>query len=264
MTDTLEAKSLWYKYKTQVWSAECEQTYAVHNIVRTFRALHGMKEFAYLSVPITSGIELYACLERAYDINDPLREFLTRPASSHDKRDASPEYDDIMASTIDYNYRKGYEFLKELQKRTDSPILHPADLVPRGHKWEQAHFQALWLTLIAENSTSLHMSPQWEFSTGAVEEFTHVYQLRLGLPEGEPGGSPFYNTQQSYQDARERMRSIDVLDPEGNPLSIEAGIEQITSAISWVENNRFNTDRLTSAVELLEWTQQRIAEGFYQ
>ena len=160
MTDkTLESISLWYKYKIKVWLEKSEQTAVVHNIMRVLRAIHNSGNLAYVSVPITSGIFLYN-----------LR--LERPLMKKEVQ---------VKMAIEHNYRTGWDLVDEIRNRRDCPILYPADLIPVHQEWEQAHFQALWLSIIAEKCTELHMSEGWEYSNGGSEEFVHVWQLKLGL-----------------------------------------------------------------------------------
>lgn len=238
--ETLESKSLWYRYKTRVWLQVSGQTMVVHNTMRVLRAIHNSGELAYISVPITSGKFLYEL---------KLRHPLMRKKAQ-------------INAAIEHNYRMGWDFVKDLQQRRDCPILYPADMVPVHQQWEQAHFQALWLSIIAEKCTEVHMSEGWEYSNGGSEEFTHVIQLQLGIPRHE--SLIFFNTKEKEETERERMRSIKTYDHQGNPLTLDDGIRAIEGSLSWIKNQGFEAKTLENCLQLLRWTDNMLSEGFYQ
>ncbi len=215
--ETFESQSLWYQYKTKVWLEKSEQTDVVHNIMRVLRAIHNSGEIAYVSVPVTSGRFLYDLM-------------LSRPSMSKA---------DLIEAAIAHNYRKGWNFVEDIRKRRDCPILYPADLIPAHQEWEQEHFQALWLSIIAEKSTEVHMAEGWAFSNGATEEFTHVWQLRLGLPKHPQ--LTFYNTKENEESEKERMKNIKVYDHDGNLMSIDDGIQALHDALGWLGRYNFRT-----------------------
>lgn len=239
-TGSLEENSLWYRYKTEVWSQTSEQERTVHNIMRVLRGIRNFGDLAYVSVPITSGRFMYG-------------QRLEKP---------SVEARDLLEEAISHNYAQGWEFIEELQKRRDCPIVYPADLVPAHHRWENSHFQSLWLSVIGEKCTEVHMGNGWEYSNGAVEEFVHTMQLRLGIPRHPD--FVFYNTKEDEQKERERMRNIRVYDHLGNQIAIESGIDTIEDSIDWIQGNGFDARRLNTSHDLLVWTKQMIDAGFYQ
>ena len=230
--------------------------------MRTLRSIHNQSELAYISVPITSGKTLYDELLKT-TVSEESRNFLTGPASSLVKSMRIPEYNEIIERVISINRRKGLEFLDELKGRLEKPILFPGDLYPRGESWSNDDFQALWMTLIGEKCSEIHMCKGWEYSNGATEEFTHAYQLRLGIPKSLDT-SPFFNTKEREKDERERMRNIQVYNHEGKSLSIEEGMTKINKILPLLKENLFNTQSLESSISLLEWTSEMITQGFYQ
>lgn len=238
-TATLESQSLWHKYKTQVWLEESEQTAVVHNVMRVLRAFRNTRNLAYVSVPITSGRFLYN-----------LR--LERPLM---KKDAQ------VKAAIEHNYSAGWDFVEDLEKRTSFPILYPADLIPVHQQWEQAHFQALWLSIIAEKCTEVHMSAGWEFSNGGSEEFAHVWQLKLGLPRHPD--LVFYNTKETEESERERMRNIKVFDHMGRLMTIDDGIWNLRDSLAWLKENNFEAKTLENCLQLLLETRDMLNAGVY-
>ncbi len=241
MADSLlESQSLWYRYKTGVWLEESNQSAVVHNIMRVLRAFHYRGKMAYVSVPITSGRYLYN-----------LR--LEQPQLSKERQ---------LEIAIWDNYRFGLKFVEELQHRTTHPILYPADLTPVHQQWEQAHFQALWLSIIAEKCTELHMSEGWEFSNGGSEEFTHVWQLKLGLPKHKD--LVFYNTKESEESERERMKNIVVYNHKGELLSISDGINAIFRSREWLAEHNLVSEKLEHCFDILCKTKELLELGFYQ
>jgi hypothetical protein len=236
----LESHSLWFRYKSEVWPEESPQRDVVHNMMRVLRSIR-FKRFAYVSAPITSGKFLY-------ELQLKKRCFVAK--------------EQLMEEAIAHNYLAGWQLVEDLRKRRDCPILYPADLVPVHQQWEQSHFQALWLNIIAELCTEIHMCEGWELSNGGVEEFTHVMQLRLGLP-AHPD-LIFYNTKGSEAVERERMKNIAVYDHRGKIIPLQEGMKLIERAASWMRDRGFDTARLKSSLTLLRWTDTMIRQGFYQ
>lgn len=237
---TLESQSLWYRYKTAVWLSDSEQTAVVHNIMRVLRAIRNYGDLAYVSVPITSGKFLYEL---------KLRHPLMRK-------------EEQIKRAIEHNYNAGWDLVEELQVRRNCSILYPADLVPVHQQWEQVHFQALWLSIISEKCTELHMSEAWEYSNGGSEEFVHAWQLKLGLPRHKD--LAFFNTKETEEAERERMRNIRVYDHNGNPLLVEDGIAALERAAFWLNRNDFEPKTIQNSRKLLSWTREMIKAGFYQ
>lgn len=223
-TYALQEQSLWASYKRAVWNQSNELSATIHNAMRVLRAIHNSGELAYTSVPITSGRYLYEqSLAGKLDIEE------------------------VMA----HNYFVGWQFVEELIQRLPHPILYPADLTPINQQWEQAHFQALWLSIIAEKATELHMADGWEYSNGGCEEFTHVMQLRLGPPEAE-GELIFYNTKEDETAERRRMQNIRVFNQKGERLELETGIGLIQGALSWLRHHGFTAPKIEHCLELLQ------------
>ena len=135
-------------------------------------------------------------------------------------------------------------------------------------RWEQPHFQTLWLEIIAEKATELHMEDRWEYGSGCIEEFTHAMQLRLGLPQHKD--LTFYNTKGNEVDERKRMRSIRVFDHLGNPLTIDNGIEAVGESLNWLRGYsgwrvfRDFATGMEGRLNLLQWTKEQLDRGFYQ
>ena len=236
----LEQNSLWLQYKSQVWLQESPQRDVVHNTIRFLRSIRNSQRLAYVIVPITTG-KFYYDLQRE------------RPTTALDAlRDAA----------FAHNYQIGWDLVKKLQSRLDCPIVYPADLMPIHQQWEQTHFQALWLEIISELCTEVHMCEGWEFSNGGTEEFVHVMQLRLGLPKHHD--LVFWNTKNNEVAERERMKNIAVYNHLGDTISLQDGMSLIRTALAWVRRHGFNARTLERSLELLSWTGDMIRTGFYQ
>jgi hypothetical protein len=237
----LEDKSLWYRYKTDVWLRDTPEAAVVHNIMRVLRSIHNHHGLGYISMPITSGKTLYDLIQE------------------HPRIRTS----DLCEKAFDQNYCRSVEFLDELKRTKALPVILPAEMTPARQHWEQPVFMALWLSIIAEQCTEVYMAEDWQYSNGACEEFTHVMQLRLGIPRHKD--LLFFRTGSGTEDTqRERMRRIAVYDRSYSPISIEQGIKAIEKAARWVKSRGFGQGRLEKCVELLYWTREKIAEGFYQ
>ena len=236
----LDQQSLWLQYKRAVWNTGAAPASAVHNIMRVIRAIRNAGELAYISVPITTGRRLYE-LRRNLNLSEPER----------------------LELAIAHNYLIGWEFTERLVGRLDCPVLFPADMTPAHQIWDQADFQALWLSIIAEKCTQLHLVDGWQFSNGGCEEFTHVMQLRLGLPS-TVGDLIFYNTKEDEAAERERMRSIRVYDHHGRALDIDDGIRLMNEALRWIGRHSFSAPKIERCLELLLTTKKLLAAGFYQ
>jgi hypothetical protein len=247
---TLEDISLWYKYKTEVWPKDSPQSITVHNIMRVLRSMHNTQDLAYISTPITSSKAFY---ERLWL---KLGNF---PWSQETRKKVEKE---IREDLMDDNYVVGYDFEQKLEKRIGYPIIFPADLIPARQEWEQVHFQALWLSIISEKATEVHMNKGWEYSNGCCEEFVHAMQLRLGLPEGS--GLFFYNTKETEENNRERMRNIRTHDFQGRNISIDGGLRAMEKSSKWIKTTGSKAEKIDRCRKLLAETGELIEQGFYQ
>jgi hypothetical protein len=238
---TLESKSLWFHYKTKVWPEESPQRDVVHNAMRIFRSIRGFQKLGYASIPITTGPDFYELCRW------------------HPKTPKSV----LLDRAISTNFNRGLAFSERLIEHRRHPILFPANFEPAHQEWEQPHFQALWLEIISEMCTSLHLGDGWHLSNGCVEEYVHVMQLRLGLPDHSH--LLFYNTKGHEADERERMRNIKVYQGDSDrEFPIEHGLSVIETAVTWLKRNNFAFERMETALELLKWTDRMIKQGFYQ
>jgi hypothetical protein len=213
----LENISLWYGYKTRVWLDQSSpQTNIVHNIMRTLRSIRA--NFNYVSTPITSGEVLY-----------------------------SNRYSN-MQDVIAHNIYEGTKFADELKDINN--ILLPSDLTPTDYyKWEQDHFQALWLSVIAEKCINVYMNNGWEYSNGCSEELVHAFQLKLGIPKHKD--LAFFNTKESYDESLNRMKNINVYDRNRNLITIDSAIDLMNNSISVLEKKNINQPKLKRARDLL-------------
>ena len=208
--------------------------------MRTLRSVNGLTRLAYVSVPITSG-ELY--YERI--INNPF-----------------VEKDAVTKQVIPLNYEAGHSLVQDVVRRRGCPVVYPADLIPVHQQWEQADFQALWLSIIGEMVTEVHMSRGWACSNGCAEEFASVMQLRLGVPKHHD--LIFFNTKGREEDERLRMRSIQVFDHRGKVITLEEGREAISKSVVWLEGHGIPYGRLLHCVTALDITKTMLRDGFYQ
>ena len=235
----LEKHSLWYKYKTKVWGEDSPQSAVVHNAMRILRSIQNIGDIAYASAPVTTGKKYYEKL------------FSHKMLKS-----------EALEKAIEENYMDGYLFVRNLIERLDIPVINPGDLAPTRQEWEQDHFMALWLSIIAEKCTEHHMSDEWEYSIGCAQEFVHTYQLRLGMPRHKH--IPFWNTKEHKESEKERMRNIQVYDAQGNPISLKDGYEAIKEALGYIHEHDYHAPTLVRCLELLDWTGDMIEKGFYQ
>ncbi|MDP3645724.1 MAG: hypothetical protein Q8R25_01420 [bacterium] len=236
----LEAHSLWYKYKTAVWGRESPESATIHNTMRTLRAIRHRGSLAYVSVPITSGIYYYELK-------------LLAPRAPKQE---------LMQTVINYNYHLGWTQVEKITERRRCSVLYPADLVPARQRWQQEDFQALWLSIIAEFCTEVHMCEGWNFSNGGIEELIHTFQLQLGVPTHET--MIFFNTKEDEATERDRMRRIAIFDHQGQPITMSEAALAIEVAIAWLKKNGFPTDHLTNCLATLLWTREMIDRKFYQ
>jgi len=247
--DSLESKSLWFKYKSAVWPLESqdskdERSVGVHNILRIVRSIRSEEGLAYASSPVTTGKVMYN-LQRKYEVyRGPLFNRV------------------ILEPAMTLNYANAVEFVQSLEKIVTKPIIFPADMTPAWQEWEQAHFQALWLSIISEKCSEVYMSKDWEYSNGASEEFTHAMQLKLGRPKSDK--LIFYNTKEDFDKSLDRMKNIKVYDYSGKPLSIDDGIIALEKSIGEIKGWKFNAPKLENCLNLLYWTKNKLDEGFYQ
>ena len=106
------------------------------------------------------------------------------------------------------------------------------------------------------------MSEGWEYSDGGSEEFTHAMQLRLGLPRH--GQLAFFNTKESEEAERKRMRDIMVYNHVGKPIRLQDGMYAIETSLAWLKEHGLESKKLQKNLELLGWTEDMLDQGFYQ
>lgn len=242
LDDPLELHSLWCKYKKAVWGRQTPESATIHNTMRALRSIRHGGPLAYISVPITSGKKYYELLLDAPEMDKKL----------------------LMQEVIGHNYRLGWIQAEKVANRRKCSVLYPADLVPARQKWQQEDFQALWLSIIAEFCTEMHMCDGWNFSNGGIEELIHVFQLKLGEPHSGSLSSPFYNTKGDHEKELDRMRNIAVFDHEGHPITMEDAHRGILAAQLWLAGHGFSTAHHVRCLEILEWTRMKLENGFYQ
>lgn len=216
MNNTIQNTSLWMLYKGKVWEENSPQTAIVHNILRVLRSIR--TEFNYISTPITSGKVMY---ENNYDINN----------------------------IIAINILDGLNFADEL--KTVENILLPAELMPTDHyKWEQEHFQALWLSIIAEKCKNIYMNDGWEYSNGCAEELVHTFQLRLGPPKHKT--LAFFNTKEEEKKSIERMKSIRVFNRNKEEIFPQDALDMLNISIQKLDEKNVQPHKLIRARNYLE------------
>ena len=242
LDDPLEAHSLWYKYKMTVWGRESPESATIHNIMRTLRSIRHAGPLAYISVPITSGLYYYEQKLVHPEMNKGL----------------------LMQDVMNHNYRVGWSQVKMVIERRRCSVLYPADLIPARQKWQQEDFQALWLSIIAEFCTEVHMCKGWNFSNGGIEELIHTFQLRLGEPYSGSFGWPFYNTKGDHKQELDRMRRIAIFDYNGQSIDMDVATLEIEEASVWLRLHGFPTDHHQRCLAILLWTRDMIKGGFYQ
>ena len=236
----LEQISLWHRYKTRVWFEESETSKTVHNIMRLLRAVRFYGHVEYLSIPVTSGKVLYN---------------LMRDQPQKTKGE-------LIGTAIVENHALGFNEIGKLRNVISHPVIFPADLTPVHQKWEQAHFQALWLSIIAEFCTIVRMVKGWEYSNGACEELTHSFQLKLGIPKHP--GMVFFNTKGDERVERARMRAIKVIDHNGKPITISDAIQKMQHAVEWITMSGFSAPNIEECIALLRIVRKKILLGIYQ
>jgi hypothetical protein len=62
------------------------------------------------------------------------------------------------------------------------------------------------------------------------------------------------------------MREIELYDHHGQILSLNDGVTAIGKALSWLNRKGFSQRQkvLKDCLDLLDWTDKKIKEGFYQ
>lgn len=242
---TLENISLWHKYKTACWPttkktedpeekglSEVERT--IHNAMRLVRSFY-TPSLGYINCPISSGKAMYDMIEE-----EPLLRHMPQ---------------ELQSRTINENFVRGYTHFDEL-KKTGKNLLFPALFSPAHQRWEQPEFQALWLNIIAEKVTTLYPVDDWEYSTGAAEEFTHAYQLKLGAPKSK--NHEFRGREEDL----ERWNQLNVIDARGEEISLEQGLAMIDQAIVYIKERYAIPERLINCRNVLEQTGELLTKGF--
>lgn len=144
----LEEISLWYRYEAGICGDESYLVDTIHDLPNVLRCVTNFPDLlAYVSMPFSSGKRLYDRILQTGEDSRGLRD-----------------------SVIKENYQYTLEFVSVLRKNLPYPVVFPGNFMPIDLQWEQKHFMALWLGIIAERVSELRMMPDWEFSNGCSED----------------------------------------------------------------------------------------------
>lgn len=193
-----------------------------HNILRVLRSMKNVKQLAYISSPITTGLEYYN-LKKAGEKVD---------------------YKKLIENNV-------FRMEDELYKAGGIEMLIPARFTPVVMDWEQEHFMYLWYSTIGEICTEVRFVKNWEYSNGCVQEFAHAKQLTLGVPPSQQHGI-YINTNETYEHNDSRMRNMTTRHIQGAFIYTEEAINLITNAKKVINELGFPTEVHDKCLLILE------------
>jgi hypothetical protein len=185
---------------------------------------------AYVSTPITSGRLLYDVLEK-----EGVRSI------------AELNREQVLHEIVKPNIARGISLADKLRERSKLPPLAPGVFEGRDFKWTQQDYMSLWVRVIEELAGEVHMTEGWQFSDGAVEEFTLAMHMRYGfLPNLD-----FKRAQSLSKEEYRRVRSMQIYDHTGAPMMIDCGTGMINDAIDELIEKGFGCTRMILALREL-------------
>ena len=132
----------------------------VNLVMGTYRSLRN--DIAYVSMPITSGKNMYeVLLKKGVKTLEELKK-------------VDPEC--IFKEIVKPNIERGLIAADNLNSKL--PVLAPSVFEGKSLRWTEKEYMTLWLEVIKERAREIHMSDDWEYSNGGVEEFALAQKMR--------------------------------------------------------------------------------------
>ncbi len=169
----------------------------VELVLSAYRAIYS--PFSYFSHAVTTGVRFYQVLKRH---------------GVKSRQELNPDI--VEKEIIRPNMEEAREKSGLLAAKTCFPIVVPGDFEEATANWPQEYSMQFWFAVIDEKVKEIYMMDGWEYSNGAVQEFTRGIENRV------------------------KSSSINVYNEKGNILSLEEGIEKLDEAIYELENNGFS------------------------
>lgn len=148
---------------------------------------------AYASTAITSGVLMQDTMDDTGFTEDELK--------------ANP---DFFALVIKPNLDRGTQLARQIAATSDRPVVAPAIFEGKPQRWSQTDYMRMWLAMIEEHVTRMHMLPGWEYSNGGCEEYLKAINMAYGFGP---------------------RHDIQPVTPEGELIPLHVGMEKIAGAI---------------------------------
>ncbi|PIS05911.1 MAG: hypothetical protein COT80_04040 [Candidatus Buchananbacteria bacterium CG10_big_fil_rev_8_21_14_0_10_33_19] len=221
----------------------------VNIVLAAFNSFRSITPVGYLSTPITSGQLLYQVLQ-SYGVKD-LNELV------------AIDEDILIREIITPNALSGIALGDKLARDWKIPIIVPPVFESErwrkyNRDWEEKDYMHIWYQVIREMVGHMIMRNGWHYSNGGVSEFVHAVQLRLRLLPDLSGSSnntfPKYLPFDLYLDSFAELEiefpelPMIITDQYGDIITIEAGVELITTAIINLYNRKFKPQKLLVAL----------------
>jgi len=192
---------------------------------RSFRS-----PIAYVSMPLTTGRRLYDLLQER---------------GLKDMRHV--ERSELVSQVIEPNIAEGIQFAEKLRKREFPPV---APAVFKARDWSQDEYMSLWLQLITEKAREIHMSPNWGFSNGCVEEFVRAMEMQYGFINTSWGMERFPSDADKSKEYLS-VRQIRAYDSEERELKLDSGALIVVDAIKDLRKRGFDSTKLFAGLQKL-------------
>jgi hypothetical protein len=177
------------------------------------------KKVMYVSVAVTSG-------QRLYDYMDRMG-FKTPEEAKKDKAE-------FFRNVISPNIEEGVTLSKDWAQKIDGAVIAPAEFEKcrglKGTKWGQDAFMGMWLGAIDDKVTVMVMSDGWQYSDGAGEEYLQAMLMKMG---------------------RRGRNDIEILDAQGNEMTLERGIRLLSDAFKDVHGRGLKPHNMAATLARL-------------
>jgi hypothetical protein len=160
------------------------------------------RKVTYVSVPITSGPQLYSFMDK--------HGFKTQDEAKKDR----PMF---LAEVIEPNMARGVAGAQRWAEKDGTAVIAPAEFDGAlyrawgaGVHWGANDFMGMWVPLIDEKVTNMAMLKGWEYSNGCGEEYLSAVLMQMG---------------------RRPRNDITIVDGESEkPIGLDEGISLIAGA----------------------------------
>ncbi len=132
----------------------------IADVYTAFESILGDKEAVYLAVPVSSGKRLWN---------------LARSLGCKDIRNVREQWPDQFHVEVELPNVKASKALALKVRQSQPLVINPAVVLVKG--WQPADYMQLWKAVIRQYINTIHLSDEWQYSSGCLEETDLAFSL---------------------------------------------------------------------------------------